>query len=129
MAGIEVPLPTEWTVAQVEEWLKVHAAAVNSQTTIKSDIDLFEQGFDRSVPSFCNSPTYSGKIAYQPPSSRTVSLVRSMLLLMMTLARSSHSSAQPWFSHTPHYNHSLTILSISSLEGLVVPTQNWKLSV
>ncbi|KAG6330526.1 hypothetical protein ID866_8564 [Astraeus odoratus] len=48
-AGIEVPLPSEWTTSQVEDWLMVHATAVNGDRAVKPDVDLFEQGFDRYV--------------------------------------------------------------------------------
>ena len=48
-AGIEVPLPSEWTSSQVRDWLMVHATAVNSESPVNADVDLFEQGFDRCV--------------------------------------------------------------------------------
>ncbi|KAG6328546.1 hypothetical protein ID866_10543, partial [Astraeus odoratus] len=51
-AGIEVPLPTDWTPSQVEDWLTVHATAVNSQVVVKPDVDLFEQGFDSLSATF-----------------------------------------------------------------------------
>jgi hypothetical protein len=46
-AGNDVPLPTSWTAEDVEEWLKVHAAAVNADKAVDPDADLFAQGFDR----------------------------------------------------------------------------------
>ena len=48
-AGIEVPLPSEWTSPQVKDWLMLHSTAVNSETPVNPDVDLFEQGFDRCV--------------------------------------------------------------------------------
>ena len=51
-AGIEVPLPSEWSPPQVKDWLMVHATAVNSETAVNADVDLFEQGFDRCVDFF-----------------------------------------------------------------------------
>ena len=48
-AGIEVPLPVEWSPSPVKGWLIVHATTVNSETTVNADVDLFEQGFDRYV--------------------------------------------------------------------------------
>ncbi|KAG1846284.1 putative aminoadipate reductase [Suillus subluteus] len=43
-AGIDVPLPTSWTAEDVEEWLKIYAAAVNANKAVDSDTDLFAQG-------------------------------------------------------------------------------------
>ncbi|KAG1870691.1 putative aminoadipate reductase [Suillus subalutaceus] len=51
-AGIDVPLPTSWTAADVEEWLKVHAAAVNADKAVDPDADLFAQGFDSLSATF-----------------------------------------------------------------------------
>ncbi|KAL4077419.1 putative nonribosomal peptide synthetase, partial [Scleroderma citrinum] len=51
-AGIEVPLPAEWTPAQVKDWLMVHATAVNSDTSVNPEVDLFEQGFDSLSATF-----------------------------------------------------------------------------
>ena len=48
-AGIEVPLPDYWSQTEVENWLMVHATAVNAGKPIQVDVDVFEQGFDRSV--------------------------------------------------------------------------------
>ena len=50
-AGINVPLPWTWTPREVENWLVVHATAVNAGKPIEVDTDMFEQGFDRSVSS------------------------------------------------------------------------------
>ncbi|KAI5982414.1 hypothetical protein EDD15DRAFT_2400508 [Pisolithus albus] len=47
-AGIDVPLPSEWTISNVVDWLVVHATAVNSDEPVDPDPDLFEQGFDRN---------------------------------------------------------------------------------
>lgn len=44
-AGIDVPLPASWSQIEVENWLMVHATAVNKP--IEVDRDVFEQGFDR----------------------------------------------------------------------------------
>lgn len=46
-AGTEVPLPSEWTLPHVKDWLTVHATAVNAETPVYAEVDLFEQGFDR----------------------------------------------------------------------------------
>jgi hypothetical protein len=46
-AGIDVPLPMNWTVESVEHWLMVHAAAANADKTVDPETDLFAQGFDR----------------------------------------------------------------------------------
>ncbi|KAG2117013.1 putative aminoadipate reductase [Suillus discolor] len=51
-AGIDVPLPTSWTAEDVEEWLKVHAAAVNADKEVDPDADLFTQGFDSISATF-----------------------------------------------------------------------------
>ncbi|KAI6097310.1 putative aminoadipate reductase [Pisolithus croceorrhizus] len=51
-AGIEVPLPSEWTPPMVEDWLMVHATAVNSDEPVHPDVDLFEQGFDSLSATF-----------------------------------------------------------------------------
>ena len=48
-AGIDVPLPTNWTVKEVENWLMVHAVAVNAGKAVHPGTDLFAQGFDRWV--------------------------------------------------------------------------------
>ena len=48
-AGIEVPLPACWSQTEVENWLMVHATAVNAGKPIQVDVDVFEHGFDRSV--------------------------------------------------------------------------------
>ncbi|KAI5992131.1 hypothetical protein EDD15DRAFT_2519217 [Pisolithus albus] len=47
-AGIDVPLPSEWTISNVVDWLVVHATAVNLDEPVDPDPDLFEQGFDRN---------------------------------------------------------------------------------
>jgi thioester reductase-like protein/acyl-CoA synthetase (AMP-forming)/AMP-acid ligase II len=51
-AGNDVPLPTSWTAEDVEEWLKVHAAAVNADKAVDPDADLFAQGFDSLSATF-----------------------------------------------------------------------------
>ncbi|KAI6017888.1 hypothetical protein EDC04DRAFT_2607953 [Pisolithus marmoratus] len=42
-AGVEVSLPSEWTTPKVQNWLMVHAAAVNSNEPVNPGLDLFEQ--------------------------------------------------------------------------------------
>ncbi|OAX31791.1 putative aminoadipate reductase [Rhizopogon vinicolor AM-OR11-026] len=44
--GIHVPLPSNWTVEDVESWLMVHAAAANGGKAVDPETDLFAQGFD-----------------------------------------------------------------------------------
>lgn len=51
-AGINVPLPSEWTIPNVVDWLVVHATAVNSDEPVDPDVDLFEQGFDSLSATF-----------------------------------------------------------------------------
>jgi thioester reductase-like protein len=51
-AGIEVPLPSTWSQTEVEDWLMVHATAVNSDKPVQVDADLFEQGFDSLSSTF-----------------------------------------------------------------------------
>ncbi|KAG2076580.1 putative aminoadipate reductase [Suillus decipiens] len=51
-AGTDVPLPTSWTTEDVEEWLKVHATAVNADKAVDPDADLFAQGFDSLSATF-----------------------------------------------------------------------------
>ncbi|KAI6017887.1 putative aminoadipate reductase [Pisolithus marmoratus] len=51
-AGMDVSLPSEWTTENVEDWLMVHAAAVNSNGPVNPGIDLFEQGFDSLSATF-----------------------------------------------------------------------------
>ncbi|KAI6042367.1 male sterility protein-domain-containing protein, partial [Pisolithus marmoratus] len=51
-AGIEVSLPSEWTTPKVQNWLMVHAAAVNSNEPVNPGLDLFEQGFDSLSATF-----------------------------------------------------------------------------
>ncbi|KAI5999974.1 putative aminoadipate reductase [Pisolithus albus] len=51
-AGIDVPLPPEWTIPNVVDWLVVHATAVNSDEPVDPDADLFEQGFDSLSATF-----------------------------------------------------------------------------
>ncbi|KAG0703313.1 putative aminoadipate reductase [Suillus ampliporus] len=51
-AGIDVPLPTNWTAEDVEGWLMVHAAAVNSDKAVDPDTDVFAQGFDSLSATF-----------------------------------------------------------------------------
>jgi len=46
-AGIDVPLPTNWAVEDVESWLAAHATAANSGKSVDLETDLFAQGFDR----------------------------------------------------------------------------------
>ena len=47
ISGTDVSLPTNWTAEDVESWLMIHVAAVNGNTTVDPDADLFAQGFDR----------------------------------------------------------------------------------
>jgi len=49
ISGSDVSLPTNWTAEDVESWLMIHVAAVNDNTTVDPDADLFAQGFDRWV--------------------------------------------------------------------------------
>ncbi|KAG2361463.1 putative aminoadipate reductase [Suillus spraguei] len=51
-AGIDVPLPASWTTEDVEEWLRVHATAVNADKAVDPDADLFAQGFDSLSATF-----------------------------------------------------------------------------
>ncbi|KAG2361461.1 putative aminoadipate reductase, partial [Suillus spraguei] len=51
-AGLDVPLPTSWTTEDVEEWFRVHAAAVNADKAVNPDADLFAQGFDSLSATF-----------------------------------------------------------------------------
>jgi len=46
-AGIDVPLPANWTVEAVQSWLMVHATAANAGKIVDPEGDLFAQGFDR----------------------------------------------------------------------------------
>jgi len=46
-AGINVPLPRNWTAEDVESWLVVHATAANGDKAVDCHTDLFAQGFDR----------------------------------------------------------------------------------
>ena len=48
--AVDVPLPACWSQIEVENWLMVHAAAVNAGKPVHVGVDVFEQGFDRSVP-------------------------------------------------------------------------------
>lgn len=45
--GIDIPLPTSWTMEDVESWLMLHAVSVNAGKAVDPDTDLFAQGFDR----------------------------------------------------------------------------------
>ncbi|KAG2140138.1 putative aminoadipate reductase [Suillus clintonianus] len=51
-AGIDVPLPANWTAEDVEDWLTVHAVAVNADKAVDLDTDLFAQGFDSLSATF-----------------------------------------------------------------------------
>ncbi|KAH7928011.1 putative aminoadipate reductase [Leucogyrophana mollusca] len=51
-AGTDVPLPEAWTETNVEAWVMIHAAAVNSDKQIHPDADFFEQGFDSLSATF-----------------------------------------------------------------------------
>ncbi|KAG1799974.1 putative aminoadipate reductase, partial [Suillus variegatus] len=51
-AGIDVPLPTNWTAEDVERWLMVHTAAVNADKEVDPDADFFTQGFDSLSATF-----------------------------------------------------------------------------
>jgi hypothetical protein len=46
-ACTDMSLPMNWTTEDVESWLMVHAAAVNTSVAVDTDTDLFAQGFDR----------------------------------------------------------------------------------
>ena len=48
--GADVAPPTAWTAPDVEVWLGVQAADINSESPLDADIDLFSQGFDRCAP-------------------------------------------------------------------------------
>lgn len=48
-AGADVPLPLTWSQTEVENWLAVHATAVNAGKPIEVNMDMFAQGFDRSL--------------------------------------------------------------------------------
>ena len=48
----DVLLPTSWTTKNVENWLIVHAMAVNAGVVVDPDTDLFVQGFDRCVEGY-----------------------------------------------------------------------------
>lgn len=63
-AGIDVPLPQTWTETEVENWLMVHATAVNADRPIEIDVDVFEQGFDRSVCSHLYVVRHSDSFVY-----------------------------------------------------------------
>jgi hypothetical protein len=56
-AAIDVPLPACWSQIEVENWLMVHATAVNAGKPIHVDVDVFEQGFDRFVSLVRVTPT------------------------------------------------------------------------
>lgn len=45
--GIDIPLPTSWTMEDVESWLMLHAVSVNAGKAVDPGTDLFAQGFDR----------------------------------------------------------------------------------
>ncbi|KAF9228211.1 acetyl-CoA synthetase-like protein [Gyrodon lividus] len=51
-AGIDIPLPSDWSQIEVENWLIMHATAVNSDKPVQVDVDLFEQGFDSLSSTF-----------------------------------------------------------------------------
>ncbi|KAF8838098.1 putative aminoadipate reductase [Paxillus ammoniavirescens] len=51
-AGIDVPLPSDWVQTEVENWLMVHATAVNSDKPVEVDEDLFKQAFDSLASTF-----------------------------------------------------------------------------
>ncbi|CAL1709603.1 unnamed protein product [Somion occarium] len=42
----EVDLPVSWSAGDAEEWLSSHAASLLNEQSPKSDVDIFEQGFD-----------------------------------------------------------------------------------
>lgn len=41
--------PSSWDLPDLEEWLVDTAASVNENVPVEPTIDLFQQGFDRSV--------------------------------------------------------------------------------
>ncbi|KAI6017886.1 putative aminoadipate reductase, partial [Pisolithus marmoratus] len=51
-AGTQTSLPSEWTIPKVEDWLMVHAVAVNDDDLVNPEVDLFEQGFDSLSATF-----------------------------------------------------------------------------
>ncbi|KIJ18039.1 hypothetical protein PAXINDRAFT_97557 [Paxillus involutus ATCC 200175] len=51
-AGIDVPIPSDWVQSEVENWLMVHATAVNSDKPVEVDEDLFKQAFDSLSSTF-----------------------------------------------------------------------------
>ncbi|KAG2347280.1 acetyl-CoA synthetase-like protein [Suillus weaverae] len=53
--GIDVPLPTNWTVEDVEDWLMNHVVSVNAGKVVDPDTDFFAQGFDSLSATFLRS--------------------------------------------------------------------------
>ncbi|KAG1900203.1 putative aminoadipate reductase [Suillus fuscotomentosus] len=53
--GIDIPLPTNWTIEDVESWLMLHAVSVNAGKAVDPDIDFFAQGFDSLSATFLRS--------------------------------------------------------------------------
>ncbi|KAF9244919.1 putative aminoadipate reductase [Melanogaster broomeanus] len=51
-SGMDVPLPSDWSQIEVENWLMVHATTVNLDKRVQVDADLFEQGFDSLSSNF-----------------------------------------------------------------------------
>jgi hypothetical protein len=46
--GSDVPPPESWAVPEVYRWLLELANSIQEGREVLGDIDLFEQGFDRS---------------------------------------------------------------------------------
>ncbi|KAG1819054.1 uncharacterized protein BJ212DRAFT_1567944 [Suillus subaureus] len=57
--GIVVPLPTNWTVEDVESWLMLLAVSVNAGKAVDPDTDFFAQGFDSLSATFLRSQIIS----------------------------------------------------------------------
>ncbi|KAG2103392.1 putative aminoadipate reductase [Suillus discolor] len=53
--GIDIPLPTNWIVEDVESWLMLHAVSVNAGKAVDPDTDFFTQGFDSLSATFLRS--------------------------------------------------------------------------
>ncbi|KAH0833861.1 putative aminoadipate reductase [Lanmaoa asiatica] len=110
-AGTDVPLPPIWSQIEVENWLMVHATAVNAGKPIEVDIDVFEQGFDslsstflknRIIGSLARSsheeiqaaaPRISQNIVFSNPTLRL--LARHLIQLFAARDTSSSPSSDP----------------------------------
>ncbi|KAG0691850.1 putative aminoadipate reductase [Suillus ampliporus] len=72
-AGIDVPLPTNWIADDVENWLMVHAAAVNADKAVDPDTDFLLKALigglnvtQRSCTGADSIPTLSRDIPQKP---------------------------------------------------------------